>query len=95
MSEEYFEEEDFQTKFTGKTFRRILGLTKPHWKWVVGFLVAIATVSGLDSFFTYLSKRIIDEGIIATNREVLVNILYNLWQLIGCASHICLLLYLF
>lgn len=75
MSEEYFEEEDFQTKFTGKTFRRILGLTKPHWKWVVGFLVAIATVSGLDSFFTYLSKRIIDEGIIAANREVLVNIL--------------------
>lgn len=75
MSEEYFEEEDFQTKFTGKTFRRILGLTKPHWKWVVGFLIAIAAVSGLDSFFTYLSKRLIDEGIVAANKEALINIL--------------------
>jgi len=75
MSEEYFEEEDFQTKFTGKTFRRILGLTKPHWKWVVGFLLAIATVSGLDSFFTYLSKRLIDEGIVAGNKEALIGIL--------------------
>ncbi len=75
MSEEYFEEEDFQTKFTGKTFRRILGLTKPHWKWVVGFLIAIASVSGLDAFFTYLGKRIIDDGIIPGNREALVNIL--------------------
>ena len=53
MSDEYNEEEDFQTKFTGKTFYRILGLTKPHWKWVVGFLVSIATVSVLNSFFTF------------------------------------------
>ncbi len=75
MSEEYLEEEDFQTKFTGKTFRRIIGLTKPHWKWVVGFLLAIAAVSGLDSFFTFLSKRLIDEGIVPGNKEALVSIL--------------------
>lgn len=75
MSEEYLEEEDFQTKFTGKTFRRILGLTKPHWKWVVGFLIAIASVSSLDSFFTFLSKRIIDEGIVPGNKDALVGIL--------------------
>ncbi len=75
MSEEYLEEEDFQSKFTGKTFRRILGLTKPHWKWVIGFLIAIATVSSLDSFFTYLSKRIIDEGIVPGNKDALIGIL--------------------
>jgi len=75
MSDEYNEEEDFQTKFTGKTFYRILGLTKPHWKWVVGFLVAIASVSVLDSFFTFLSKRIIDEGIVAKNVDALTSIL--------------------
>ncbi len=75
MSDEYNEEEDFQTKFTGKTFYRILGLTKPHWKWVVGFLVAIASVSVLDSFFTFLSKRIIDEGIVAKNVDALSSIL--------------------
>lgn len=37
MPDNYFEEEEFQTKFSGKTFRRILGLTRPHWKWVLGF----------------------------------------------------------
>jgi ATP-binding cassette subfamily B protein len=75
MSDEYLEEEDFQTKFTGKTFRRILGLTKPHWKWVIGFLMAIAIVSGMDSFFTFLSKRLIDEGIVPGNKEALISIL--------------------
>ncbi len=75
MSDEYLEEEDFQTKFTGKTFRRILGLTKPHWKWVIGFLMAIAVVSGMDSFFTFLSKRLIDEGIVPGNKEALISIL--------------------
>jgi ATP-binding cassette subfamily B protein len=84
MSDEYFEEEDFQTKFTGSTFLRILGLTKKHWKWVAGFLVSIALVSVLDSFFTFLSKRIIDEGIVAKNAAALTNILtiYGLLLLI-------------
>lgn len=75
MSDNYFEEEEFQTKFSGQTFRRIIGLTRPHWKWVVGFLITITIVSSLDSFFTYLGKRIIDDGIVAKNSGVLVNIL--------------------
>ncbi len=75
MSDESYEEEDFETKFTGKVFRRILGLTKPHWKWVIGFLFAIAAVSSLDSFFTFLSKRIIDEGIVPQNLAAVKNIL--------------------
>lgn len=75
MSDNYFEEEEFQTKFSGQTFRRIVGLTRPHWKWVIGFLITITAVSSLDSFFTYLGKRIIDDGIVAKNSGVLVNIL--------------------
>lgn len=75
MSVEFFEEEEFQTKFNGKTFRRILSLAKPHWKMVAGFLGTILIVSGLDSFFTYLGKQIIDEGIIARNPDALIRIL--------------------
>ena len=59
-----FEEEEFEAQFNGRTILRILGQTKPHWPWVVGFLLAIALVSSLDSYFTFLGKRIIDEGII-------------------------------
>ncbi|GAP11479.1 ABC-type multidrug transport system, ATPase and permease components [Bellilinea caldifistulae] len=75
MSVEYFEEEEFKTQFNGQTLRRILALTRPHWRWVVGFLVTIALVSSLDSIFTYLSKLIIDNGILAQNRSELYRLL--------------------
>jgi ATP-binding cassette subfamily B protein len=86
MSDEYFEEEDFQTKFTGKTFHRIVALTKPYWKWVLGFIIAIATVSALDSYFTFLSKRIIDEGIVGRNISALNNILITYGTLLVLQS---------
>jgi len=72
---DYFEEEEFQTKFNGKTFLRILTLTKPHWNLLTGFLLTIIVVSGIDAYFTFLSKRIIDEGIVAKNTSVLISIL--------------------
>lgn len=77
MSEiETFEEEDFETRFSGKTFRRILGLTRPHWKWVVGFLSTILLVSALDAYFTFLGKQIIDIGIVGKNIPALLRIFY-------------------
>ncbi len=75
MPADYFEEEEFQTKFNGKTFLRILTLTKPHWNLLTGFLLTIIVVSGIDAYFTFLSKRIIDEGIVAKNTSVLISIL--------------------
>lgn len=74
MSDPYFEEEEFTTQFSGKTLLRILSLTKPYKMWVVGFLVTIALVSWVDSYFTFLSKRIIDEGIIGADRTALFRI---------------------
>ena len=67
----YFDEEEFDSRFDGDTLVRIFGLVRPHWKWVAGFLVAIAMVSVLESYFTLLTKRIIDEAIIPQNTEAL------------------------
>jgi ATP-binding cassette subfamily B protein len=75
MSNNYFDEEEFQAHFDGHTFRRILGLTLPHRKWVTGFLLTIALVAALDSVFTYLSKLIIDNGIMAKDSQYLVHIM--------------------
>ncbi len=75
MSGEYFEEEEFEAKYNGKTMRRILGLTRPHLKFMIGFLVTVLAVAGLDSLFTYIAKQIIDQGIAANNRSVLMNYL--------------------
>jgi ATP-binding cassette subfamily B protein len=77
-----FEEQEFNTEFNGRTVLRILGLTKSHWQWLVGFVTAIALVSALDSYFTFLSKQIIDEGIAPGNKEVLANIVLRYGLLI-------------
>ncbi len=58
------EEEEHTSQLTGPVFKRILGLLKPHWRWVAGFLLTIALVSAQDSLFTYVNKQIIDLGIV-------------------------------
>lgn len=67
MSDYEFDEEEFGSQINTRTVYRILGLVRPYWLWVVGFLAMIALTSVVDSYFTFLSKRIIDEGIIARN----------------------------
>lgn len=75
MSDEYFEEEEFQSQVSGKTLRRIFGLALPHIKWVIGFLITIAIVSSIDAVTTYLSKLIIDDGIMQHNPQMLYKVL--------------------
>jgi len=88
MSDQYFEEEEFSSQFNGNTVLRILAQTLPHWKWVVGFLLAILITSMLDGYFTFLSKRIIDEGITAADKTALVKIVtqYGLLILIQAVT---------
>ncbi len=67
MSDELIEieEEEHTSQLTGPTFKRIIGLLKPHWGWFTGFLVAIALTAALDAVFTFINKSIIDQGIVA------------------------------
>ena len=84
----YFEEEEFNTQFNGHTLRRIAAQAKPHWRGVAGFVVLIALVSLNDSVFTYLSKLIIDEGILAGDRARLnqLFIIYGSLALVQAAA---------
>ncbi len=75
MAEIELEEEEYTSQITGKTLARILGLTRSHRRWVVGFWVMIAFTSILDAVFTYLNKNIIDQGIVAHNQQALIRIL--------------------
>jgi ATP-binding cassette subfamily B protein len=75
MSEHYFEEEEFTTQFNGQTILRVLKQGWRHWPYMVGFLACISLVGVLDSYFTFLSKRIIDDGILAQDME-------TLWQIV-------------
>jgi len=90
-ADQYFEEEEFEATVNGKTLVRILGLTKPHWRWVIGFILSIALVSVLDSVFTFLSKQIIDIGIIPGNKPALYKFLtiYGLLGFVQGAGAFC------
>jgi ATP-binding cassette subfamily B protein len=82
MSHHEFEEEEFTSQVNIGTIGRILVQARPHWPWLVGFLIAIAITSILDGYFTFLSKRIVDEGILAGDREVLFQIVASYGALI-------------
>jgi ATP-binding cassette, subfamily B, bacterial len=71
MSDELIEleEEEHTSQLTAPVFRRILTLLRPHWKWVVGFLITIALTSVLDAYFTFLNKQIVDSGIVMGDSE--------------------------
>jgi len=78
MSEEIIalEEEEYTSPLTMPVFKRILGLLRPHWRWVVGFVLSIAIVSAQDAVFTYINKNMIDQGILQKDVD-------TLWRLAG------------
>jgi len=86
-----FEEEEFSGIFTGRVAQRILIQVKPYKFWVIGFVLTISIVSVLDSYFTFLSKRIIDEGIGTGNTVILKEILteYGALIFLQAASVFC------
>jgi ATP-binding cassette subfamily B protein len=74
MTEIYYEEEDFESQVNGKTLTRIFAQAKPYWKRMLVFLLCIGMTAVLDGYFTFLSKRLIDEGIVPGNKAALYNI---------------------
>ncbi len=66
-----FEEEEFDSSFSGQTLLRILKQVAPYKLWVIGFLASVIVVALLDSVFTYLGKILIDDGITPGNVAVL------------------------
>ena len=63
------EEEEHTSQLTAPVLKRIVPLLKPHWKWVVGFIITIMLTSVLDAYFTYLNKEIVDTGITLKDRS--------------------------
>jgi ATP-binding cassette subfamily B protein len=75
MNNTYFEEEEFTTQFNGQTIRRIAAQARPYWRGVAGFLLLIGLVSFQDALFTYLSKLIIDQGIVPGDKQRLMQLI--------------------
>jgi ATP-binding cassette subfamily B protein len=78
------EEEEHTSQLTAPVFRRILTLLKPHWKWVLGFLLTIALTSILDAYFTFLNKQIVDTGIVLGDKARVMElaVIYGVFQIL-------------
>ena len=81
------EEEEHTSQLTAPTLKRIIGLLRPHWRWMVGFLFLIGLTAGSDALFTYINKFMIDEGIMKKSIPTLLHyaLLYGGLQLIQAA----------
>lgn len=71
MSDNYHDEEEFDARFNGQTVRRIFRHGVAHWKLMFGFLFGITMVSLLESYMTFLTKRMIDEGVMPGDLDAL------------------------
>ncbi len=73
MSTYYDENElDDNVPIKGNVLKRLFGALRPHWKPLLGGVLAIVVVSLLDAYFTILSKRIIDEGILLQDKAAVL-----------------------
>ena len=88
MSDYEFEEEELKARLSRRTLLRILAQARPHWRWIVGFVLTVAIVSVLDSYYAFLRKQIVDQGILAGNRAVFTQaiIAYGLTILVQAAG---------
>jgi len=67
------EEEEYTSQLTAPTLKRIISLLRPHWRWMVGFLLLIGLTGGSDAIFTYINKFMIDEGIMKRSIPTLLH----------------------
>lgn len=67
-------EEEVRPQFDGKTLLRILTQALPRWPYLLGFVCAALVVSSLDGYFTFLNKQLVDDGILAGDRQALIRI---------------------
>ncbi len=96
MAVEFYEDEEFgeQAKLDRHTLARILSLTEPHSKSLIGFLISIMIVAALDAVFTYLSKLLIDKGILGQSIPTAVRIL-TLYALLLLVQAVFTFLFIF
>jgi ATP-binding cassette subfamily B protein len=79
--EDYFEEEDFNTRFSGHTVVRILQQVVPYLPMVIGFLLLVVLITIADSIFTYFGKQLVDNAIVPGDTDALRSILTNYFLL--------------
>ncbi len=77
MSEEHFEEDEFTGAVDPNTLWRTAKLSLNHWPLMVTFLFSVVAVAIIENYQTFLSKRIIDEGIVPRDLEAVRSLAFQ------------------
>jgi len=78
VSNQYNEEElDDVVNLKSGVVGRLIRALKPYWLQMLLSVVGIALVSFLDAYYNILNKRIIDEGILVNNLQVMIGLFRN------------------
>lgn len=93
MNEQSFEKEIVKG-LQGKALYRIFKTAKPHWGWMAGFVFFIALTAFLDSTGTYLSKFLIDEGVMPRNLDMVKFYAFR-YGMVYLANSISIFLFIF
>lgn len=75
MADSFREEERFSSKFNGKTLFRVFQLLAPYRWGVVIFIGSFLIVSMMDNCQFYISKLLVDDGIMANNRAEIIRLI--------------------
>lgn len=75
MTENYYEEEEFQSKISGNTLKRIFQFTVPHRRWFIIFLIFTLITTLMDSTQVYLNKLLIDNAVIPGDKSEAIRII--------------------
>jgi ATP-binding cassette subfamily B protein len=94
VSDYNFEEEEFTSQFNGGTLLRIGKQLLPYKRLALTFLIAVGVVSLLDSVFTYISRLIIDEGILGRDPTRLVELVTTYAALIALQI-VCIFIFIY
>ncbi len=78
MSNQYNEEEqDDEVHLSSGVVGRLIRALKPYWAQMLLAVLGIASVSFMDAYYNVLNKRIIDEGILASNVSIMISLFRN------------------
>lgn len=78
VSNQYNEEEqDDEVHLSSGVVGRLIRALKPYWAQMLLAVLGIASVSFMDAYYNVLNKRIIDEGILASNVSIMISLFRN------------------
>ncbi len=89
-----YEEEEFAASVSGPALMRLLKLALNYRKYIVGYVVAVLGLTLMEGTHIYLSKRILDEGVMRQDMSQVQSLLVW-WGVVSVVLAACVAIFIF